>query len=601
MRVFCVVLLLVGAVSCTTTRPEGHERDHRLASGPANDGGGDVSGWERRLMDAERALRLGDHEGALESAGTVPPPPEATWRLRWSEVVSASAVATGQYELAYDAWMQRHRMSPDPAREFSQWLRETAGRDTVADWVGSQSSEWIRTSLFQTPWGPDVLLEVATVAASAGQWERVREWATWATQTDAIAEDQLGAWAELLRRAESVLVVDGQALGVLLPLSGPHASAGERALRSLQLALDTFRDSRAGTVGVADAPSSGDASVVPRLVVRDTGGDAATAVEQASSLLAEEHPLGIWGPIGVGESHAVVGALTSERVPIVALASELPPLDGDAPVVTLRSTPDAEALALVRHASVHLGVSRFAVAYVDTAAGQRYVEAYRRAVQVVGGSLAIERAFEPSDTDFRKLAKAVHKSLDARSGRAGRGTDSAGAALFLVARPDVAKRVVAYLQGDGIRLRTRPTDSGAVQLLGPSWWNHPSIVDATSRLTEAAVFTGSFHPDASRGAAEFARQFTERYAAAPSDFEAEAYDSAMLYLQAWGSLGPEELTRSALWLALRERSPFVGIAGTAVFWPGPASGAEPLLLTVDRDAIRQRATPAEEATLRGGS
>ncbi len=72
-------------------------------------------------------------------------------------------------------------------------------------------------------------------------------------------------------------------IGVLLPLSGPGARAGTRALRGIELALATVQER--------------DPALQLSIVVRDSTQKAATAQDALRALVDEEHVIGVIGPL----------------------------------------------------------------------------------------------------------------------------------------------------------------------------------------------------------------------------------------------------------------------------------------------------------------
>ena len=72
-------------------------------------------------------------------------------------------------------------------------------------------------------------------------------------------------------------------IGVLLPLSGPGARAGTRALRGIELALATVQER--------------DPALQLSMVVRDSTQKAAAAQDALRALVDEEHVIGVIGPL----------------------------------------------------------------------------------------------------------------------------------------------------------------------------------------------------------------------------------------------------------------------------------------------------------------
>jgi ABC-type branched-subunit amino acid transport system substrate-binding protein len=349
---------------------------------------------------------------------------------------------------------------------------------------------------------------------------------------------------------------------------------GERVLRSLQLALD-------------------DSGAAVELAVEDTAGDVDQAAAGVHRLAAEHHVVAILGPVGALESEAAAIAAEELGVPLVALSAK-PGLANERPhVFQTRITPDDEAAALVQFALQDAGARRFAILSADNAYGDEMAAAFRAAVVRAGGDLVAEAAFDPATSDQRAAAKAL------AGGRKIHGKASPFDALFVPAPAAAARRVLPYLRAVGFEFRSAPDAARGVQVLGPMGWLDPELPDPAERNTENAVFPAAIDPDAFEGeAARFRARFQERYAVAPSGFEAEVYDAARLLLDRCADNLLAQGGRGELLARLAEGGSAVGVTGLIE----PRGDGQTLraleLMTVHGDVLRKRLPLLEEVRVR---
>lgn len=430
------------------------------------------------------------------------------------------------------------------------------------------------------PWSAWVALRVARERWDAGELEACRDAVERArAQGDPLVRAEA---EELLLRLEKLAVVNAQALGVLLPLSGPYQKLGQAALEGIQLAM-------LGAPGV-------------RLVVRDTRGDADEAVRQAEDLVLNANVSAILGPIGEHESRAAAAAVARMRVPHILLSMAHDAATAHPLAFRLRLSRVELGAAIARYAMVDLGIKRVGILYPDTESGRRLMAAFWDEAVRLGGEV---RAVEAYAADTKDFSAVVQRLIGAR--KPGGGVhDFEG--LFI---PDAAlrvRRLVPFLKFWDLHLKTGP-DVGdrpkrpAVQLLGSDGWNHPAVIDRGEFLTDNAVFVASFYHDPADPAADaFAKRYFERYRRAPRAFHAEVHDVAALAAQAVlvaSSTGPPDLTlRERVVATLKATRDFQGATGRMSILPSGEMVRAARVLTVDHEALRRRLPEAQERELR---
>ncbi|MFQ5699672.1 MAG: penicillin-binding protein activator, partial [Myxococcota bacterium] len=425
-------------------------------------------------------------------------------------------------------------------------------------------------------------LEAARMALDAGDLER--------------AKRQLGPLPERLRPADEErrrallervrLRERGGRLGVALPLTGPYAGFGERALRGMVLGLGTF----------ADPPFPYE------VVVRDTAGDpdrAAGAVEA----LVREGVVAIVGPLRSVASVAAAPVAERAGVPLLSLARQpdLPEL-GEY-VFRFGLTADDQVRALARYAVERLGRRHFAILYPRDAYGTDFKNRFWDQVEALGAELVGVESY-PSDAvdlqpEIKKLVglywltpeERTRIELRDRLLRHPRRNEEALAdpnlvelppiidfdALFV---PDAARRVGLILP------QLRFFDVRDVTLLGTSDWNDNDLIEIAGREARGAVFTDAFFAGSPFPfVKDFVNSYYSAYGAEPERLAATGYDAGGL-LRSILDAKPT-LSRERLRDALLEVRDYPGVAGLTSFDASGGTHHSLYLLTVKRGAIEQ--------------
>lgn len=188
---------------------------------------------------------------------------------------------------------------------------------------------------------------------------------------------------------------------VLAPFSGRLSRFGDAFLLGAQIALEE-RDAAAAE---ADRP--------PRPVViewRDTTGDLLEATKAARRAIVEDDATAILGPLLSVTSIAAGAVAQSYGVPLIAPTATDPGLGTIGPfVVTLDPAPGPLTRPLAELCVKQLGARRFGVLMPSDGVTDAYEREFRAAVEEAGAEVVVSVAFEPGETDFRKLLERIDR------------------------------------------------------------------------------------------------------------------------------------------------------------------------------------------------
>ncbi len=272
-------------------------------------------------------------------------------------------------------------------------------------------------------------------------------------------------------QAEQAIPARPAAVCLILPLSGPHAGLGRRALRSLEEALGD-----GVMVRVLDSEDPGPATQVGK--ARDSG--CALAI----------------GGLGDRESRTMSEAAEAAAMPLLALGRD-PDDRARAHVIWVRTRRSETVAAVARHG---IETAKRTVAHVlapDTPFGREVAQAFRAAFEAGGGQIRTERAV-PSDEDLAKAAKA----FAAERGKADDGRPCEGEVLFLGFDLARAMRLVSLLEFEGVPVRKGEGTCPALLVTGTSLWNDRARVSRLGDDLNGARFADVALPEGERDVLE---------------------------------------------------------------------------------------------------
>jgi ABC-type branched-subunit amino acid transport system substrate-binding protein len=388
-------------------------------------------------------------------------------------------------------------------------------------------------------------------------------------------------------------------LGVVLPLSGSFAAYGEESLLGVLLAAEAFQ------------PPGSSAGARIRVLVRDSGGRAATAARGVRSLAREPDLLAVVGPLLAEEAEAAAEAAEDEAVPLITLTRREEVARHRPHVIRLGSSPRLEAELVADYALRELGIRRFAILYPRDSYGSALRGAFWDAVEVGGGSVVGVASYDPEATDFaepirhiigyeflsgaerealgerKKLLKRANRMAPERAAElreeAAELTGPGGAplppfvdfdALFIPDSHENASLIAPHLAFHEVR---------GVRLLGTSGWNHTDLVKIGGKHVNGAIFTGDFHPQSSYPfVSEFVRRFRQTFGEEPSFLSAQGFDAASLVMV---QIARGWQTREQVAKGLLATRAYPGVSGVTNVRPDGNAVKRPYLLGVSRGQI----------------
>lgn len=311
-------------------------------------------------------------------------------------------------------------------------------------------------------------------------------------------------------------------IGVLLPLTGPYATYGQRSLNGIKLALGQPTDA---------------------LVVRDDQGEPAAGRAALDELAGDPTIGAVIGPLRSKVAETVAPRAERAGLPLVVLAQQEG--GGGRWIVQPGMTADRQAAELADYAVGTRGLRKFGILYPNDPYGTALAQAFRQHVEQRGGKVVGTITYDAKQKEFSVELLSVDKWIT-------------GDGLQAVFIPDFAQTAVP------LATQIRRAQPGVV-LLGSNGWNDPATLAPAAETIEGTVFVDGFFPSSQRRATQdFVTAYKAAYASTPEILDAQAYDAAKLVAAA---LQTGARSRAQMITALQSPHTIEGAAGTVVVGP----------------------------------
>jgi branched-chain amino acid transport system substrate-binding protein len=300
---------------------------------------------------------------------------------------------------------------------------------------------------------------------------------------------------DLLEKVREKLGRRMDAVGVIVPMSGEYGDYGPYIKAGIEMAQADFEKLHP------------DKSF--ELFIRDSASDAETARSVARDLVYAERCAAIIGPCLSVLVDPVLEVTNPAMVPTVsptASDSEIT-AKGDY-VYQTGLTYQIEATALAEFGYDVLNFRRFATLYPDDEYGAEHAEAFREAVEKLGGSYKGEVAYPlkgENEINYSSYTRQV-KWLKPQG-------------LYIPGHYTEIVRLLPQLTFSDV----------AAVYLGGTGWNENRVVRMGGKYIEGAYFAAAFYPESTDPrVSSFVAAYRRTYGEAPKAYAAQAYDAAAI-------------------------------------------------------------------------
>lgn len=357
--------------------------------------------------------------------------------------------------------------------------------------------------------------------------------------------------------------VDARAVGVVLPLSGPQAAIGYKALRGIQLGLGIYG---------GDKPSGF------RLAVVDSEGNVDGARRGIERLVQEDNVIAIVGGL-MSKTAAVEAARAQEfGVPTIMLSQKAGVTDAGESIFRNALTSDMQVQALVDIAMKQFNYKNFAIMYPNDAYGTEYANLFWDAVKSRGGDITAAQVYDPKETDFRSHVQRLTGTyyMEDRSDefryRTKQYAEKNPKRSSRQNAPSIEDILPPVVDFDAIFIPDEARAVGQIapalaynnvkgaRLLGTNIWNSPRFIQRGQKFVENSIFMDSvLTNDPSFTGSNFYQNFKAAFNDDPGLIEVQGFDSAFMLRQV---IAGGENTRIGVREKLASLQNFPGALGT---------------------------------------
>jgi ABC-type branched-subunit amino acid transport system substrate-binding protein/predicted negative regulator of RcsB-dependent stress response len=315
-------------------------------------------------------------------------------------------------------------------------------------------------------------------------------------------------------------------IAAVLPLSGRLSSYANDVLEGIQLAIERAREQ-------TDLPPIG-------LIVKDHDADRDGFLDDLSTLLTEDRPLAVIGPMLSKNLPVMAEMAQRTRVPLITPAATLPNVRRLGNYLFSTSlTYGLQTERIAAYALKEQGYRRFCILYPDTIYGRELARLFAQEVRQHQGEIIAAAAFKEGDTDFGPIITQF-KAEDLKKYGLAVPVDTPRPAGKPLNRSD--KRVLYTPGFDAIFIPSRSNDIGLiaaqlafhdmrVPLLGTNGWNSQDFARTADRTVDGATFVDGFFVDSPNPAVQdFVQRYHKRFQTTPSLFTVQGYDAARVVI-----------------------------------------------------------------------
>ncbi|MDZ7267216.1 MAG: ABC transporter substrate-binding protein [candidate division KSB1 bacterium] len=197
-------------------------------------------------------------------------------------------------------------------------------------------------------------------------------------------------------------------IGVIVPLSGMDAEAGQALYRGMRYALRT-RGSSSGPLAQAGAGGNlPGANPAVEFVVRDSESSVVGALKAAQLLLSDPSIVALIGEYENSASSAIAALAQEKSIPILVPVSTANGIAGLGEYVfQMNADREMKGRALAEYAVRYLNCRRFATFAPQDEYGQQMTDGLSAAVDSLGGQIITQKWYYEGTEDFGKQFKGI--------------------------------------------------------------------------------------------------------------------------------------------------------------------------------------------------
>jgi len=253
-----------------------------------------------------------------------------------------------------------------------------------------------------------------------------------------------------------------------------------------------------------------------RLVMQDTGGDEAGAINAFQTLINKDKVVGIVGPTLSQQAFSADPIADRAKVPVFGASNTAKGIPEIGEYVSRVSAPVSIVAPNSVKAAIKLNpqIKRVAVFYAQNDAfNKSETEIFQKTVKEQGLELVTVQKFQTTDTDFQ-----------------------APATNALNLKPDLV--IISGLAADGGNLVRQLRELGYKGIIvGGNGFNTPNIFSVCKALCDGVLVAQAYSPEyPGKINVEFRKAYVDQYKKEPAQFSAQSFTAVQVYVEALKAL-----------------------------------------------------------------
>ena len=437
-----------------------------------------------------------------------------------------------------------------------------------------------------TVWGPEILFEIANKNLVEGKSNKARN----------KFQDFLEDYPEHPYRKKSLLYVKQLknisqtspfTIGVALPLSGKYARYGIKSLNGIQLAYNMFS-------------SQYNRSNLPiKLAIIDTSKGIEHSKNAVLSLISKDKVIAIIGGLRTTISKEIAQICQNMSIPNLSLTQDSQVPNIGQYIFSTAMNLENQIRVLVKNSIKKLAIKKFAIFYPEDNYGKKAMNLFWDEVKKNNAKVVAVEKYALNLADYREPIKKLlsifyltprhseyileKKSITEAKGRPVLSSEVKLPpivdfdALFIPDDANTVSKIAPYLSFFNAK---------GITLIGLNTWHNKIFLERGEHYVDGAMLVDGFHKNGySTQTRSFTKDFKKIFSRDPSIFEAQAYDTSKILLNAISKLYRNsigDISRRNIKNYLTNLKEYKGTTGKMKFLPNGSTDKELFTISVKR-------------------
>jgi ABC-type branched-subunit amino acid transport system substrate-binding protein len=538
---------------------------------------GDLPGVEYEIAD--RLFRKGDYHASLDQGFVwLEKHPWHALRPNILLLLGENSKALGDNSEAFRWWLKAE----------AEWLydlqRQAEINEKMEELIENSDAvalQEIADLAVETDYRPKAYYRLATICMEQNELDKARE-AAMALVRSTPEPYWISEGRQILEHIEEELSVRKDAVGCLLPLSGPYAIYGQEVLNGIELGIGLFNEAGEG-------PHI-------ELVIKDTKGDPERAAAELEDLADNEKVIAVLGPLSSKAAVPAARKAQASTIPVIALTQREGITDEGTMVFRNFMTPSREVDRLLEVAISEMHLKRFAILYPENSYGRFVLNLFWDRLEALGGEVTAVESYAPDETDFAGQIKRMTglyyprpQSLVEKL-REMRTPEEEEITIFSEEPEPIIDFDAVFIPDNFQRVAMIAPqlvyhDVMDVLLMGTSLWQSPQLIEMAGDYVQGALFSSGFFEGLEDPAVKgFVQAYEANFDAVPGILAATGHDTIKFVQEL---IAQENIrTRRDLHKALFNYYFFNGVTGNMSFDSEGEVEKEPLLLMISGNRMK---------------